>query len=209
MYPGGSTVREQRAVARILIADANQLLADACKSLLEPEFSVVGIVTDGRHLADAVAELRPDIIILDIYMIRLNRLDSDSRSKRKTPEIKLVFRTMTLAADKATEAFRGDASGHVLERSAEDELLLAVRKVNLDEAHISPRIASDTDILPLNKREPSIRRKEDHKETNRDPTTSRRGLVDEASSRCHRRKTRHGRLSQVSNDGDTEYQNQR
>src|ERR1700722_11336286 len=105
MYSGRSTVREQRPAARILIADANQLLADACKSLLEPEFSVVGIVTDGHHLADAVAEPRPDIIILDIYMTRLNRLDSSSRPKRKTPGIKLVFRTMTLATDEATEAF--------------------------------------------------------------------------------------------------------
>ena len=152
-------MREQRVAARILIADANQLLADACKSLLEPEFSVVGIVTDGRHLADAVAELRPDIIILDIYMTRLNRLDSGSRPKRKTPEIKLIFRTMTLAADETTEAFCPAASGYALEQSAEDELLLAVRKVNRGESHLLPNVARETVTLPLIKREPSIEEK--------------------------------------------------
>ena len=152
-------MREQRPAARILIADANQLLADTCKSLLEPEFSVVGIVTDGRHLADAVAELRPDIIILDIYMTRLNRLDSGCRPKRKSPEIKLVFRTMTLAADETTEAFRRDASGYALEQSAEDELLLAVRKVNRGESHLSPHVATETVTFPLSKREPSIEEK--------------------------------------------------
>ena len=61
-------MREQRAAARILIADDHQLLADACKSLLEPEFQVVGIVTDGRCLIESAVELKPDVIILDIYM---------------------------------------------------------------------------------------------------------------------------------------------
>ena len=106
-------MREQRPAARILIADDHQLLADACKSLLEPEFAVVGIVTDGRHLADAVAEFKPDIIILDIYMPRLNGLDAGEQVKQKTPGIKLVFLTMTLAADVAAEAFRRGASGYV------------------------------------------------------------------------------------------------
>jgi DNA-binding NarL/FixJ family response regulator len=154
----GHLMPEQRPAARILIADANQLLAEACKSLLEPEFSVVGIVTDGRHLADAVAELRPDIMILDIYMTRLNRLDSSSRPKRKTPGIKLVFRTITLAADEATASHR-DAPGYALEQSAENELLLAVRKVNRGEAHLSPHVARETVTFPLIKGDHSIEEK--------------------------------------------------
>lgn len=137
-------MREQRPAARILIADDHQLLADACKSLLEPEFSVVGIVTDGRHVADAVAELKPDIIILDIYMPRLNGLDAGEQVKQKTPGIKLVFLTMTLAADVAAEAFRRGASGYVLKQSAGEELLLAVRKVNRGESYLSPLIAKET-----------------------------------------------------------------
>ena len=146
-------MREQRPAARILIADDHQLLADACKSLLEPEFSVVGIVTDGRHLTDAVAEFKPDIIILDIYMPRLNGLDAGQQVKQKTPGIKLVFLTMTLAADVAAEAFRRGASGYVLKQSAGDELLLAVRKVNRGESYLSPLIAKETVTFLLNKRE--------------------------------------------------------
>jgi DNA-binding NarL/FixJ family response regulator len=148
------TMREQRPAARILIADDHQLLADACKSLLEPEFSVVGIVTDGRHVADAVAELKPDIIILDIYMPRLNGLDAGEQVKQKTPGVKLIFLTMTLAADVAAEAFRRGASGYVLKQSAGEELLLAVRKVNRCESYLSPLIAKETVTFLLNKREP-------------------------------------------------------
>jgi DNA-binding NarL/FixJ family response regulator len=115
---------------------------------------VVGIVTDGRHLADAVAEFKPDIIILDIYMPRLNGLDAGQQVKQKTPGIKLVFLTMTLAADVAAEAFRRGASGYVLKQSAGDELLLAVRKVNRGESYLSPLIAKETVTFLLNKREP-------------------------------------------------------
>src|SRR5271154_2004159 len=106
-------VREQKPAARILIADDHQLLADACKSLLEPEFQVVGIVTDGRRLVAAAAEFKPDIIIRDIYMPPLNGLDAGSQVKQKHPGVKLVFLTMTREADGAAEAFRRGASAYV------------------------------------------------------------------------------------------------
>src|SRR5271169_298948 len=99
-------MREQKPSARILIADDHQLLADACKSLLEPEFQVVGIVTDGRSLIKVAATLRPDIIILDIYMPHLNGLDAGEQIKQKMPAVKLVYLTMSMTAEIAAETFR-------------------------------------------------------------------------------------------------------
>ena len=98
-------MREQKPAARILIADDHQLLADACKSLLEPEFEVVAIVADGRCLMTLASALNPDIIILDIYMPHLNGLDAGEQIHYKMPRVKLVFLTMTMAADVAAEAF--------------------------------------------------------------------------------------------------------
>jgi DNA-binding NarL/FixJ family response regulator len=146
-------VREQQPAARILIADDHQLLADACKSLLEPEFQVVGIVTDGRRLIEAAAELNPDIIILDIYMPHLNGLDAGGQVKQKLARVKLVFLTMTMAADVAAEAFRRGASAYVLKQSAGDELLLAIRKVNQGASYLSPLIVKETVMHLLNQRE--------------------------------------------------------
>ena len=94
-------MREQKPAARILIADDHLLLADACKSLLEPEFHVVGIVTDGRRLIPSAAELKPDIIILDINMRHLNGLDAGGQVKQKLPRVKLILLTMTIKADVA------------------------------------------------------------------------------------------------------------
>ena len=146
-------MREQKPSARILIADDHQLLADACKSLLEPEFQVVGIVSDGRHLIAKAAELKPDIIILDIYMPQLNGLDAGGQVKQRFPRIKLVFMTMTNAADVAAEAFRRGASAFVLKQSAGDELLLAIRKVNQGASYLSPLIVKETVTYLLNQGE--------------------------------------------------------
>jgi len=113
-------VREQKPAARILIADDHQLLADACKSLLEPEFQVVGIVTDGRRLIAAAAELKPDIIILDISMPQLNGLDAGTQVKRKLPRVKLVFLTMNMAAEVAAEAFGPEVHHHLLNTARQE-----------------------------------------------------------------------------------------
>ncbi len=143
-------MREPRPAARILLADDHQLLADACKKLLEPEFQVVGIVTDGRRVIAAAAELKPDIIILDIYMPYLNGLDAGRQVKQKMPSMKLMFLTMTTAADVAAEAFRRGASAYVLKQSAGDELLLAIRRVVSGATYLSPLLAKDSVNYLLN-----------------------------------------------------------
>ena len=143
-------MREQKNAARILLADDHQLMADGCRSLLEPEFQVVGTVTDGRLLIAAAAELKPDIIVLDIYMPHLNGLDAGEQIKTIHPRIKLVFLTMTMAADVAAEAFRRGASAYVLKQSAGSELLLAVRKVNQGASYLSPLVAKETVSFLLN-----------------------------------------------------------
>ena len=140
----------EKTVPRVLIADDHQLLADACKSLLEPEFEVVGVVTDGRSLVTAATELKPDIIILDIYMPHLNGLDAGEQVKQKLPRVKLVFLTMTTAANIAAEAFRRGASAYVLKQTTGDELLLAVRKVNQGASYLSPLVAKETVNFLLN-----------------------------------------------------------
>jgi DNA-binding NarL/FixJ family response regulator len=137
-------MREQKPSARLLIADDHRLVADACKSLLEPEFQVVGIVTDGRSLIHSAVELKPDIIVLDIHMPHLNGLDAGGQVKQQMPGVKLVFLTMTNAADVAAEAFRRGGSDYVLKQSAGEELLLAVRKVNQGLSYLSPLVEEGT-----------------------------------------------------------------
>jgi DNA-binding NarL/FixJ family response regulator len=140
----------KNTAVRILIADDHLLLADACKSMLEPEFEVIGIVTDGRSLITQAVALRPDVIILDIYMPQLNGLDACGQIKQKMPATKLVFLTMSAAADTAAEAFRRGASGYVLKQSAGEELILACRNVVQGASYLSPLVAKETVTFLLN-----------------------------------------------------------
>jgi DNA-binding NarL/FixJ family response regulator len=148
---------EHRADARLIIADDHRLLAEACRSILEPQYEVVSIVTDGRALLEAAATLRPDAVILDIAMPNLNGLDAGELLKRKMPAIRLIYLTMTLSAEIAAEAFRRGASGYVLKQSAAEELLIAIRRVMHGESYLSPLIARETVSFLLNERSTNAR----------------------------------------------------
>jgi DNA-binding NarL/FixJ family response regulator len=82
-----------RKSARLLIADDHRLLAEGCAKMLQSEFEVVGIVTDGRALVQAALDSKPSGLILDISLPHLNGLDAAEQIKRKLPLTKLVFLT--------------------------------------------------------------------------------------------------------------------
>jgi DNA-binding NarL/FixJ family response regulator len=138
------TRMENRHRSRLLIADDHTLLAEACKSLLEPEFQVVGVVNNGRELLRRAEELKPDVVILDIAMPQLNGLDAGDQLKRSLPSCKLVFVTMNTEPDVAAEAFRRGASAYVVKSSTAGELVTAVRRALRSESYLSPSITKET-----------------------------------------------------------------
>lgn len=140
--------------ARLVLADDHRLLAEVCCRILEPEFQVVAVVTDGRTLIEAALALKPDVVIVDIAMPRLNGLDAAEQIKRRMPLVKLVFLTMSMDADLAAEAFRRGASAYVLKHSGADELLTATRKVLLGQSYLSSLIARETLTSLLNQEKP-------------------------------------------------------
>ena len=75
---------------RILLADDHTLVAEALKNLLEPEFNVVGVASDGRELLRLAEELRPDVILLDLNMPLLSGFDAGKQLKRSLPDAKLI-----------------------------------------------------------------------------------------------------------------------
>lgn len=133
-----------RNLPRILIADDHTLVAEACKKLLEADYDIVSTVSDGRALVRAAAELRPQLIIVDVAMPVLNGLDAGQQIKELLPSVKLVFLTMNHDADLAAEAFRRGASGYLLKTCAASELAIAVREVLKGKSYLSPMIAKDT-----------------------------------------------------------------
>jgi DNA-binding NarL/FixJ family response regulator len=121
----------------ILIADDHLLIAEAFKSLLETEFYVVGIASDGRRLVESAIELQPDVVILDISMPHLNGLDAGAKIKAAKRDTKLIYVTAASGSDVAAEAFRRGASGYVLKHDGAEELRIAVRLALRGESYVS------------------------------------------------------------------------
>lgn len=129
--------------ARILIADDHNLVAELCKRLLELEFDVVGMASDGRAVLSLAAELKPDVIVLDIAMPILNGLDAGRKVKEILPAVKLVYLTMNTDIEVAAEAFDRGASGYLLKTCASGEMVLAVREVLRGTSYISHGLSRD------------------------------------------------------------------
>jgi len=125
----------------ILIGDDHTLVAEAIKNLLVPEFNVVGLVADGRALVDAAVEKKPDVVIVDISMPRLNGLDATHRIKHAVPETKIICLTMNGDPDIATAALKAGASAVVLKKFTYTKLVTAIREALSEgrNAAVAPR----------------------------------------------------------------------
>jgi len=130
--------------SRILIADDHNLMAELCQRLLEPEFDVVGVFTNGRALVCAAGVLKPDVVVLDIAMPILNGLDAGRQLKKMFPLVKLIYLTMNSDVALAAEAFRRGASGYLLKTCAAADLVRAVRDVLRSRTYLSPALSRDT-----------------------------------------------------------------
>lgn len=128
---------------RILMADDHVMLLEAFTALLEPEFDVVGTVTDGRTLLVEFARLHPDVVLLDVGMPLLNGLDAGRQLKAQNPSVTLIYLTMNQDPDLAGEALRLGASGYVLKTSALQELKQAIQEALRGRSYITPLIARD------------------------------------------------------------------
>jgi len=130
---------------RVILADDHTLILDALKSLLEPEFEVVGMFADGRALMEGAVALNPNVIVLDIGMPMMNGLNAGQRLKQAMPLVKLVYLTMNHDPDMAGEAFRLGASAYLLKNSAATELQNAIREVVRGGYYVTPLMTKGMD----------------------------------------------------------------
>src|SRR6058998_2433920 len=112
---------------RVLVADDHRMFAEGLRSLLDEEFDLVGIVEDGVALIEAAKRLRPDVIVADITMPRLNGIEALERLRGDLPDVRVVFLTMHKDVTYARRALAAGAMGFVLKHSAMTELVLALR----------------------------------------------------------------------------------
>ena len=125
---------------RVVLADDHQDVLEEIRYLLAPEFDVVGSVKEGLALIQAVFELRPDAVISDIKMPRLNGIDAGRQILEKglcKAVIALTTYNEPLFVDSAIQA---GIRGYVLKIEASEELVPAVRTVVGGGIYLSQRV---------------------------------------------------------------------
>jgi len=127
----------------VLIADDHRILAEGVRSLLEPEFEVVGIVDDGRELVEAAKQHQPDVIVADISMPSLNGIEAAVQLRDSGVTSKVVFLTQHREVAYARRAIEAGAVGFVLKHSVATELVTAIHEALRGQTYITPMIAGE------------------------------------------------------------------
>jgi DNA-binding NarL/FixJ family response regulator len=128
---------------RILLADDHAILRHGLRAMLDstPEFEVVGEATTGEEAVTRSAELRPDVVLMDIQMPGLNGIEATRRVIEGDPNAGVVVLTMFRDDDSVFAAMRAGARGYVLKDAGGEEVLRVVRAVANGEAYFGPEIA--------------------------------------------------------------------
>lgn len=114
---------------RILLADDHPGILSAFQRMLEPDCEVVGIVKNGRDIIDAVENLKPEVVVLDLSLPIINGLQACKQIKAVAPQTRVVIVSVADDADITREALRLGASAFMLKNVAASELLPTIDKL--------------------------------------------------------------------------------
>lgn len=123
---------------RVLVADDHSLFRDGIISLLEAAgFEVVGQVGNGRAAVEESLRLRPDLVLMDINMPKMNGLEALRQIKAKLPETQVVMLTVSHEDQDLIEAVRSGAQGYLLKDLNATEFLHMLAGLERGEAALT------------------------------------------------------------------------
>jgi DNA-binding NarL/FixJ family response regulator len=131
---------------RVLIVDDQALVRAGFRMILEsePDIEIVGEAGDGAEALDAVRELRPDVVLMDIRMPNLDGLEATRRLLELTdggePTPRVLMLTTFDLDEYVYEALRAGASGFMLKDTPPEQLVEAIHVVSRGDALLSPTI---------------------------------------------------------------------
>ena len=128
---------------RILLADDHNVMRAGLKLLLDghPGFKVVGEASDGFQTVEQTLATRPDVVVLDIAMPKLNGIEAAQRISAQLPQAAIIILSMHSDEGYVLRALKSGARGYLLKDSAESDLIEAIKVVNEGKAFFSPEIS--------------------------------------------------------------------
>lgn len=124
---GGPFTGKEQHGNRVLLADDNRAILNILKDLLEPEFTVVGTVTQGGAVLEEAATLKPDVVVLDISMGEPDGITVARQLQREYQHVRIVFLTVHEIAEFIRIALAAGAAAYVFKSRLTTDLLPAMR----------------------------------------------------------------------------------
>ena len=134
---------EAQSAIRVYLVDDQTMIRAGFKSLLmkDARFEVVGESGDPRRAIDAIAAVKPDVVLLDISMPGLSGIDAIPQIRKSHPKARIVMLTHHEGDSFVEQAMRAGADGYLSKDSEPAELTLAIESVHKGNMFLSPKVA--------------------------------------------------------------------
>jgi DNA-binding NarL/FixJ family response regulator len=132
-----------RGKRSIVIAEDYTILREGLRALISSDsgFEVVAEAGDGHEAIQLVEKLKPNLVLTDLSMPRMNGMEAIREIRRLAPETKIVVLTVHKTEEYILATFKAGADGYVLKDATHDELMTALNHVLTGKRYISPSIS--------------------------------------------------------------------
>jgi NarL family two-component system response regulator LiaR len=129
---------------RVLVVDDHAVVREGLRTFLELQegIEVVGEAEDGGEAVRVAAELRPDVILMDLVMPRVDGVAAMRELRRRLPSSRVIVLTSFAEDDRLLPAIQAGAAGYLLKDIEPRELARAVRAAHAGEALLDPAVAA-------------------------------------------------------------------
>ena len=129
---------------RVLVVDDHEVVRGGLRAFLELQdgIEVAGEAADGEQAIEAVARVRPDVVLMDLVMPRIDGIEALRVLRERSPETRVIVLTSFLDDDKLLPALRSGAAGYLLKNAQPSEIARAVRAAYAGEAVLDPVVGA-------------------------------------------------------------------
>ncbi len=128
---------------RVFVTDDHSIIRKGIKATLEliPDIEMVGEAANGREAVTRVADINPDVVLMDLVMPEMDGIEATRQIKAVQPDVRILVLTTFAGEDKIFPAIKAGALGYQLKDSDPEELVDAIRLVYRGESALHPIIA--------------------------------------------------------------------
>ncbi len=132
-------------VIRLLICDDQEVVREGLRAILGnvPGIEVVGIVSNGAEAVETVAELEPDVVLMDLNMPIMNGVHATRELSSSHPGVRVLVLTTYDAEEWVLDAIRAGATGYMLKDAPRDHLVAAIKGTARGKTHVDPDVAGN------------------------------------------------------------------